>query len=92
MVTCSITDGTVTAIVENIPKNLYTITKYESNKKSAIVQFMRQGSPARDGIPSLNSDGEALPEVACLPSVPGDERDTPAELGDKSLTLHPPGS
>ena len=53
---------------------------------------MRQGSPARDGIPSLHSDGEALPEVACLPSVPGDERDTPAELGDKSLTLHPPGS
>ena len=61
-------------------------------KSQSIVQYMRQGPPARDGIPSLHSDGEALPEVACLPSVPGDERDTPAELGDKLLTLHPPGS
>ena len=53
---------------------------------------MRQGPPARDGIPSLHGDGEALPEVACLPSVTSDDRDTPAELGDKLLTLHPPGS
>ena len=47
---------------------------------------MRQGPPVRDGVPSLHSDGEALPEVACLPSVTSDDRDTPAELGDKLLT------
>ena len=29
---------------------------------------MRHGPPARDGIPSLHSDGEALPAVACLSS------------------------
>ena len=48
---------------------------------------MRQGPPARDGIPSLHSDGEALPEVACLPSVTSDDRDTPAELGDNNKLL-----
>ena len=36
------------------------------NKKSSIVQFMRNGPPARDVIPSLRGDGEALPEVACV--------------------------
>ena len=41
---------------------------------------MRHGPPARDGIPSLHSDGEALPEVACLSCVTSDDRDTPAEL------------
>ena len=49
-------------------------------------------SPARDGIPSLHSDGEALPEVACLSCVTSSGRDTPAELGDKLLALNPPGS
>ena len=53
---------------------------------------MRQGPPARDGIPSLHSDGEALPEVACLSCVTSNDRDTLAELGDKLLILHPPGS
>ena len=53
---------------------------------------MRHGPPARDDIPSLHSDGEALPEVACLSGVTSNDRDTPAELGDKLLTLHPPGS
>ena len=53
---------------------------------------MRQGPPARDSIPSLHSDGEALPEVACLPFVTSDDHDTAAELGDKLLTLNPPGS
>ena len=53
---------------------------------------MRQGPPARDGIPSLHSDGEALPEEACLSCVTTNESDTLAELGDKLLTLHPPGS
>ena len=47
---------------------------------------MRQGPPARDGIPSLYSDGEALPEVACLSCFTSNGRDTPAELGDKLLT------
>ena len=44
---------------------------------------MRHGSPARDGIPSLHSDEEALPEVACLSGITRNDRDTPAELGDK---------
>ena len=52
--------------------------------------IMRHGPPARDGIPSLHSDGEALPEEACLSCVTSDDGDTPAELGDKLLTLHPP--
>ena len=51
---------------------------------------MRHGPPARDGIPSLHSYGEVLPEVACPSCVTSDDRDTPAELGDKLLTLHPP--
>ena len=62
------------------------------NKKSSIAQFMRHGPLARDGIPSLDSDGEALPEVACLSCVTSNDGYTPAELGDKLLTLHPPGS
>ena len=51
--------------------------------KSSIVQFMRQGPPAHDGIPSLHSDGEALHEVACFSCVTCNLRDTPTELGDK---------
>ena len=58
-------------------------------KSQSIVQYMRHGPPARDGIPSLHSDGEALPKVACLSCVTSKDRDTPAELGDKLLTLHP---
>ena len=50
---------------------------------------MRHGPPARDGIPPLHSDGEALPEVARLSCVTSDDRDTPAELGHKLLTMHP---
>ena len=55
---------------------------------------MRHGLPARDGIPPLHSDGEALPEVslACLSCVTSDDGDTPAEFGDKLLTMHLPGS
>ena len=53
---------------------------------------MRNGPPARDGIPPLHSDGEALPKVACLSCVTSDDGDTPAELGDKLLAMHPPGS
>ena len=64
----------------------------QMQKSQSIVQYMRHGPPARDGIPPLHSDGEALPEVACLSCVTSNDRDTPAELGDKLLTLHPPGS
>ena len=46
---------------------------------------MRHGPPARDGIPSVHSDGEVLPEVACLSCVTSNDRDTPAELGDKLI-------
>ena len=70
------------------------INYFKCNKKSSIVQFVRHGPPARDGISSLHSDGEALPEVACLSCVASNDRDTPvtpAELGDKLLALHPPG-
>ena len=41
---------------------------------------MRHGPPTRDGIPSLHSDGKALPEVACLSCVTSDDRDTPITL------------
>ena len=68
------------------------INSFKCNKKSSIVQFMRHGPPARDGIPSLHSDGEALPKVPWLSCVTSDDGDTPAELGDKLLTMHPPGS
>ena len=64
----------------------------QMQKSQSIVQYMRYGPPARDGIRSLHSDGEALPEVACLSCVTSSGRDTPAELGDKLLTMHPPGS
>ena len=37
---------------------------------------MRHGPPARDGILSLHSDGEALPEVACLSRVTSNDCDT----------------
>ena len=59
----------------------------QMQKKSSIVQFMRHGPPARDGIPSLHSDGEALPKVACLSCVTSDDGDTPAELGDKEKSI-----
>ena len=36
---------------------------------------MRHGPPARDCTPSLHSDGEALPEVACLSCVTSNDRD-----------------
>ena len=52
-------------------------------KSQSIVQYMRHGPSARDGIPSLHSYGEALPEVACLSCVTNDDGDTPAELGNK---------
>ena len=48
-------------------------------------QFTRHGPPARDGIPPLHSDEEALPEAACLSGVTRNDLDTPAELGDKLL-------
>ena len=41
----------------------------QMQKSQSIVQYMRHGPPALDGIPSLHSDGEALPEVACLSCV-----------------------
>ena len=50
---------------------------------------MRHGPPARDGIPPLHSDVEALPEETCLSCVTSDDGDTPAELGHKLLTMHP---
>ena len=71
---------------------MYPITFFKCNQKSSLVEFMRHGPPARDGIPPLHSDEEALPEVACLSCVTSNDRDTPAELGDKLLTLHPPSS
>ena len=58
---------------------------FKCSKKSSIVQFMRHGPTARDGIPFLHSDGETLPEVACLSCVTSNDRDTPAELGDKKF-------
>ena len=63
----------------------------QMQKRQSIVQYTRHGPLARDGIPPLHSDGEALPKEACLSCVTSDDGDTPAELGHKLLTMHPPG-
>ena len=49
----------------------------QMQKSQSIVQYMRHGPPARDGIPPLHSDGEALPKIACLSCVTSDDGDTP---------------
>lgn len=60
----------------------------------SIIQSMVHCPPARNIIPTLHRNGEALLEEACFPCVAPNVSDTPVwtKLGDKLLTLCSSGS